>query len=242
MCSTFKWVLAAAVLDRVERAQLSLEQRVTYGSADLLEYAPVTRAHLAEGAMTIGDLARAAVVVSDNTAANLLLSKIGGPAGLTAFVRALGDTTTNFDRYEPHLNTNDPADPQDTTTPRAMATLMQHVLCEPEMPSTGSPSNGSPSSSGLSKNSRERLLGWLEQSETGRSRLRAGFPKDWRVGDKTGTCQRNAINDVAIATPPGRAPLLLVVFMSGGTAGIDVAEAAHAEIAALAARTLYAGA
>ena len=191
MCSTFKWVLAAAVLARVDRAELALPERVTYSQADLLEHAPATREHVAEGFMTVDALARAAVTVSDNTAANLLLAKIGGPAGFTQFVRSLGDPVTRLDRDEETLNTNDLlGDPRDTTSPRAMVGLMRRVLCGDV----------------LSPPSHERLLGWLRACETGHNRLRAGLPQGWIVGDKTGSGGHCTVNDVAIAWPPGRAP------------------------------------
>lgn len=217
MCSTFKWALAAAVLARVDRAELSLEDRVPYGPTDLLDYAPVTREHVAAGAMTIDALARAAVTVSDNTAANLLLARVGGPAGLTQFVRPLGDLVTRLDRDEPTLNDNAPSDPRDTTTPRAMVGLMRKVLC----------------GDALSPASRGRLLGWLRACETGNDRLRAGLPQDWSVGDKTGTGTRGAVNDVAIAVPPRRAPILVAAYLSDGTAGLPALVAAHAEIGRL---------
>jgi beta-lactamase class A len=220
MCSTFKWVLAAAVLARVDRAQLSLEERVSYGSADLLEYAPVTREHGAEGSMTVDALACAAVTVSDNTAANLLLGKLGGPAVLTQFTRSLGDLVTRLDRDEPTLNTNAPGDSRDTTSPRAMVGLMRRVLCGDV----------------LSITRRERLLGWLRACETGKDRLRAGFPQDWTVGDKTGSGPRNTVNDVAIAVPPGRAPILVAAYMSEGQAGLSVLQASHADVGRLVAR------
>ncbi len=222
MCSTFKWVLAAAVLARVDRTDLSLSERLRYGSTDLLEYAPVTREHLAEGAMTVDDLARAAVTVSDNTAANLLLAKVGGPKSVTQFVRALGDPVTRLDRDEESLNENQPGDVRDTTSPRAMVGLMREVLCGDV----------------LSSASRERLLGWLRACKTGKNRLRAGFPQDWRVGDKTGTGERAAVNDVAVAFPPGRAPILVASYMSDGHAEFETLVAAHAEVAWVVAREL----
>src|SRR5579863_4149375 len=117
MCSTFKWALVAAVLARIDRGEIALGERVTYGKADLLAHAPVTSEHVAEGAMTVAALAHAAVTVSDNTAANLLLAKVGGPAGLTLFFRQLGDPVTRLDRGEPALNANDPEDVEDTTSP-----------------------------------------------------------------------------------------------------------------------------
>jgi len=215
MCSTFKWVLAAAVLAGVDRGVQALDTPVAYGADDLLAYAPVTRAHLAAGSMTVEALAQAAVTVSDNTAANLLLARIGGPQGLTAFVRSLDDPETRLDRNEPTLNSNDPGDPRDTTTPRAMVGLLRRVLC----------------GDALLPVSRERLLGWLRGSETGRERLRAGLPSAWIVGDKTGTGLRGAANDVAIATPPGRAPILIAAYLSDSDARLPALHAAHAEVA-----------
>lgn len=220
MCSTFKWVLAAAILARVDRGQLSLYEHVSYGSTDLLEYAPVTRTHVAEGFMTIDALAHAAITVSDNTAANLLLSKIAGPSGFTDFVRSLGDFVTRLDRTETALNTNDPGDLRDTTTPRAMVGLMHRVLCGDV----------------LSPASRDRLLSWMRECETGKDRLRAGFPKQWTVGDKTGSGERGANNDVAIAFPPSRAPILVASYLSDGNAEHSAQAAAHADIGRLVAR------
>jgi beta-lactamase class A len=222
MCSTFKWVLAAQVLSRAQRSELSLDERVAYAQSDLLEYAPATREHVADGSMTVEALAEAAVTISDNTAANLLLAKCGGPAGFTQFVRSLGDSVTRLDRTEPLLNSNEPGDPRDTTSPRAMAGLMQQILC----------------GSVLSAPNRERLLGWLRSSPTGKNRLRAGLPPDWVVGDKTGSGSRGAVNDVAIAVPAGGAPILVAAYMSGGNASLQALEAAHADIGRLVAQEL----
>lgn len=220
--STFKWALAAAVLARVDAGTLRLEDRVPYGPAEVLAYAPVTRAHVADGAMSLEALARAAVTVSDNTAANLLLAKIGGPAGLTQFIREAGDRVTRLDRDEPTLNDHPPGEVRDTTSPRAMVGLMRKVLC----------------GDALSPASRARLLGWLRACETGKDRLRAGLPTDWSVGDKTGTGARGTLGDVAIAVPPQRAPLLVAVYVSEGMAEMPALVGAFAEIARLVARAL----
>lgn len=222
MCSTFKWVLAAAVLRRVDRGELTLDDRVPFGAADLIEHAPITSTRVAEGAMTIEALARAAVVVSDNTAANLLLARVDGPAGLTRFARERGDEVTRLDRVELALNENAPGDPRDTTSPRAMVTLMRAVLC----------------GDALSASSRGLLLGWLRACETGKARLRAGLPASWTAGDKTGTGTRGAVNDVAIAWPPGRAPILVAAYLSDSTADVGALSRAHADVGRLAARTL----
>jgi beta-lactamase class A len=222
MCSTFKWVLAVAVLRDIARGVLSFQQRISFGEPDLLEYAPAARTHLTDGFMTVEALVQAILTLSDNTAANLLLRTVDGPAGLTQFIRDNGDSVTRLDRIEPLLNTNEPGDPRDTTSPRAMAQLMRRLLCNQALPEPY----------------RDRLLSWMRACETGKNRLRAGFPRDWIVGDKTGSGLHNAINDVAIASPPGRAPVLVAAYLSGGSSTKDVLEATHAKVGNLVARQL----
>lgn len=222
MCSTFKWLLAADVLAHVDRGELELGQMVDYTAGDLLEYAPVARENLAAGSLSVETLCAAAVSVSDNTAANLLLGLVGGPRGLTTFLRNCGDTVTRLDRNEPGLNSNIAGDPRDTTTPRAMAGTMRKIL-------TGDV---------LDAASRARLLQWLKDTSTGYKRLRAGLPSDWVVGDKTGTGVNGAANDVAIAWPPGRSPVLIAAYLSDSTSPLDVLDAGHEAIAATVTRTL----
>ncbi len=214
MCSTFKWVLAAAVLAAADRGSLALDQRVPITPSDLLEYSPVTRARAGEGALTVAELAEAAVTVSDNAAANLLLPRIDGPPGLTQFFRALGDPVSRLDRNEPSLNTNVPGDPRDTTSPRAMAGVLAQAVAGPA----------------LTPASRERLLGWLRACKTGLKRLRAGLPATWDIGDKTGTGLNGAAGDVAVAFAPGRPPLFIAAYCSGSQATLDRINAAFAEV------------
>jgi beta-lactamase class A len=224
MCSTFKWLLAAQLLMRVDTAELRLDERTKYGSADLLEYAPSAKEHLNEGSMTLEELARAAVTVSDNTATNLLLAKLGGPHSLTQLAVSLADVVTRLDRNEPSLNTNLPNDPRDTTTPRAMVELMNQVLVGRV----------------LAPASRERLLGWMRACETGRNRLRAGLPADWTVADKTGTGENGACNDVALVMPASQSPILIACYISEAKAPLPVLESAHADVAREVARSLKA--
>jgi beta-lactamase class A len=215
MCSTFKLALAGAVLASVDAGKESLDRRVAYSSADLLSYAPVTREHAKEGSMTVGALCASAVEVSDNTAANLLLRTLGGPVGFTRFLRALGDEVTRLDRDEPTLNTNEPGDVRDTTTPDAMLATMKALLL----------------GDALSPASRRLLQGWLVASTTGAARLRAGVPPSWRVGDKTGTGANGATNDLAILWPPGRAPILIAAYSTGAKGSDDERSALLAEVA-----------
>ena len=222
MCSTFKWLLAAFVLSQVEQDEMSLDERLSYGPDDLLGYAPVAKKHVDRGWLTVSALCNATVTLSDNTAANLLLHRLGGPSELTAFLRQCGDNVTRLDRNEPDLNTNLPGDERDTTTPRAMAGTMNRILLGDDI---------------LSADSRARLTGWLKKSSTGLERLRAGLPGEWIAGDKTGTGVNGAANDVAIAWPPNRQPILIAAYLSESDATPDDLNTAHADIArAVAAR------
>ncbi|HEU5180685.1 MAG TPA: class A beta-lactamase [Candidatus Polarisedimenticolia bacterium] len=202
MCSTFKWLLVAQVLSRVDRGEERLERRVAYDAKDLLEHAPTTRARLGEGFMSVSELCEAAIEVSDNTAANLLLSSVGGPGGFTAYLRGLGDSVTRLDRIEPELNSAVAGDPRDTTTPAAMVANLRSLLLGSE----------------LSQASRKRLIGYLVGSTTGAAKLRAGLPGHWRVGDKTGTGANGATNDVAIVWPAPQKPFLVAAYLAEAAA------------------------
>ena len=226
MCSTFKWLLAAAVLAKSDNGQLHLDRRIAYTTADLLHHSPVTQAHLHEGSMTIKALCAAAVEESDNGAANMLLRFVGGPPAVTAYVRGIGDAFTRLDRVEPALNENLPGDPRDTTTPDAQIATMNRVLL----------------GRALAPPSRAMLISWMKNCRTGLDRLRAGLPKNWTVADKTGTGTgsgtTSAANDVAVGWPSGRAPLLVASYISGSTAPLEKQNAAHAAIGRIVAHFL----
>ena len=225
MCSTFKFLAAAAVLKRVDGGQEKLDRFVSYSEKDILEYAPVTKAHLPEGGMKLCALCAAAIEQSDNTAGNLLLDTIGGPVGLTKFARSIGDETTRLDRKEPELNSASPGDERDTTTPAAMCAEMQRLLM----------------GNVLSESSRHQLEDWLQHNETGAQLIRAGVSKTWTMGDKTGRCGNGATNDVAIIRPPDRAPIFVAIYSIGSTSSADDRAAIVAEAARAVVETLYNG-
>jgi beta-lactamase class A len=187
------------VLQLADQGKLSLDRRLAMTTQDLLSHAPVTARHVGKD-LTVRDLCRATLVTSDNPAANLLLRVVGGPAGVTAFLRASGDDVTRNDRDEPEVNRFDPGDPRDTTSPAAMAASLQRlVLGEVLLPA-----------------SRQQLADWLIDNETGDARLRAGLSKAWRVGDKTGSNGEDTTNDIAILWPlTGGAPWVLTSYLQG---------------------------
>ena len=217
MCSTFKFLAAAAVLHRVDQGKEQLERRVVFGQRDMIPYAPVTGQRLGAPGMTMAELCEAAVTLSDNPAANLMLASFGGPAGLTRYLRSLGDKHTRLDRNEPALNESLPGDPRDTTTPAAMLADMQKILL----------------GDALSPASRTRMQAWLDGCKTGDKRVRAGVPADWVVGDKTGTGAQGSTCDIAILRPPHRAPILVTAYLTGTKAPIEARDATLASVGAL---------
>jgi beta-lactamase class A len=225
MCSTFKAMAVSATLANVESGDERLDRFVRYSEADLLENAPITRVHVKQGGMALGDLCAAAITVSDNTAANLILASIGGPAGWTRFVRRIGDKTSRLDRTELSLNTCIPGDPRDTTTPAAMAADLRAVLLGGML---------GPITSNLLKT-------WMLACQTGLTRLRAGLPKDWAVADKTGNSVHGTANDIAIAWAP-KGPIVIACYLTE-TDGLtpEARDAAIADVGRLVAATFRPG-
>ncbi|HVY31516.1 MAG TPA: class A beta-lactamase [Polyangiaceae bacterium] len=206
MCSTFKLPLAGAILRRVDAGQESLSRRIEYDASALIDPSPITAAHLTEGSMTVEQMCHAMVTTSDNAAANSLLKAIGGPPALTAFFHDLGDTTSRLDRYEPDLNTYTADDERDTTTAAAMLHVTRALLVADGV---------------LSPASRQHLGDWLAAATTGLQRLRSAFPPNLRAGDKTGTGDNGATNDIAIAWRPSAKPLLVVAYSYGLPEDLD---------------------
>ena len=218
LCSTFKLLAAAFVLARVDRDEESLARRVIYARDDLVPHSPTTGEHAGGVGLTVGELCEAAVTLSDNTAANLLLDSFGGPAALTAYMRSLGDGVTRLDRRETELNEARPGDPRDTTTPIAMLEALRATVL----------------GTALSVSSRNQLAAWLVANETGDKRLRAGVPPGWQVGDRTGSGANGATNDVAVIWPPRRAPIIVTAYYAEARASSDERDAILSAVGRLA--------
>ena len=199
MCSTFKLLAAAAVLKGAGDDLAGLQQRIQFEKSDLVTYSPETEKHVGGDGMSLAEICEAAITLSDNTAGNLMLKQIGGPKGLTAFARSLGDKVTRLDRIEPDLNEAAAGDPRDTTSPNAMASNVKTLLL----------------GNALAPAARDQLTRWLIANKTGDTRLRAGLPPSWRVGDKTGAGRNGTNNDVAIVWPADRPPLIVTVYLTG---------------------------
>jgi beta-lactamase class A len=222
MCSTFKLLAAAAVLARVDAGLERLDRRFRFEATDVVVNSPVTKDRIGGNGVSLAELCEAAMTVSDNTAGNLILASLGGPDGLSAYARALGDPVTRLDRNEPALNEAVPGDPRDTTTPLAMLSNLRTLVL----------------GTALSGTSREQLTAWLIGNKTGDTRLRAGLPKDWRVGDKTGSGERGTTNDVGLIWPSQRAPIIVAIYLTGTPAKGEERNATLAAVGRAVASTL----
>ncbi|MBL8756769.1 MAG: class A beta-lactamase [Planctomycetes bacterium] len=235
LCSTFKLVLAAMVLDRAARGERGLDVRLAVTAADVLKHAPVVAAAVEAAAargsepalLALADLAEAAQTTSDGAAANLLLRDLGGPAAFNGFCRRHGDGVTRLDRYEPEMNDVRAGDVRDTTTPRAMAQLVARLA-----------------SGGLGGESWQTLRQWMVATKTGAARVRRGLPAGWVAGDKTGTGGGDGVtvkcNDVVWIEPPGRAPLVVACYYDTGVVA-DWPSATDEEVLAEVGRVVASG-
>ncbi|UYV16864.1 class A beta-lactamase [Porphyrobacter sp. ULC335] len=198
--SSFKFSLAALLLQRHAAGMIDADKRVTWTEADMLEWAPFTRERIAAGA-TLRELARATQTTSDNPAANILLRNLGGPAGITAFWRSIGDDVSRVDRYEPEMNNVPPAEFRDTTTPAAMARTVAKIVYGDVLPEA----------------ERAELKSWMVETETGLRRVRAGLPEGWVAGDKTGSSgligtEYNYIDIGFAEGPKGQPPITFACY------------------------------
>jgi beta-lactamase class A len=216
LCSTFKWLVAAHVLHHVDGERLSLNRRVSFSKASLMDWSPVTRRHADGQGMTIGDLCEAAITESDNTATQLLLDKLGGIAGWNGYVRSIGDPDTRLDRGEPSLNEALPGDIRDTTTPSAMAANLSRLLL----------------GDGLSPASREQLTRWMAATKYSGARFRSGMPDGWRLADKTGSgnAGTGAAGDVGVYWSPTGQPIVVVAYLAEAKVESKQQDAAIADV------------
>ncbi len=221
MCSTFKFLLASAVLQRVDRHQETLDHNIAIPPKPLLFNSSLTELHAGD-AMTIAALCHAVLTQSDNTAANLPLESIGGPKGITHFARSIGDTVTRLDRVKTSLNKSLPGDPHDAASPAAMTDDMNSVL----------PGNV------LSSVSREQLTHWMEANLTGLERLRATLPEGWRAADKTGSNGEHTSNDIAVLWPVGKPPIIIAAYITQCAGPESKRSAMLADIGRLARKSL----
>jgi len=195
LASTFKAMLAGAVLARSVSQPGLLDQHVRYEKKELVTYSPLTEKHLADG-MSVADLCAATLQYSDNSAANFLMTILGGPQAVTAFARSIGNTVFQLERWETELNSAIPGEVRDTASPASMAHSLQQLLLGNSLPAP----------------QRQQLDAWMRGNTTGDKRIRAGVPAGWQVADKTGSGAYGSVNDIGVAYPASGAPLVIAVY------------------------------
>ncbi|MFV8309093.1 class A beta-lactamase [Mycobacteroides chelonae] len=194
MCSTFKTYAAARLLQLADAGAIDLNTKVAIASDEIVVDSPITRGE-AGSSMSLGDICAAALIHSDNTAGNIMLRTIGGPTAITAFAQSIGDSHSRLDRWEPDLNTAVPADPRDTTTPRALCTGYRQIL----------------TADVLAIQARDRLLTWMRSNVTSSKRFRAGLPPGWTSADKTGAGDYGSTNDAGLLIGPAGQRVVVAV-------------------------------
>jgi beta-lactamase class A len=224
LSSTFKTLACAALLHRVVSGQEDLQRRVTFTKEKLVSYSPATQSKVGAIGMTLAELCEATITLSDNTAGNLILEAIGGPQGLTGFLRTIGDEVTRLDRWEPELNESSPGDARDTTSPNAMANTIQTLLF----------------TDALSAAARLQLETWLRGNAVGDALLRAAIPENWSIGDKTGAGGFGSPSIAAVLWPPQRGPIIAAIYITETDATFGERNAAIAAIGLAISRSVLA--
>lgn len=223
MCSTFKASLAALCLQRADRGELDLDERLSLNGVPLLPTSPVTSQQPPSGTLDIRTLCKSIVERSDNTAANLLLDRVGGPAAMTGFFRDIGDDVSRLDRTEMALNANTPNDPRDTTTPEAMARTVERLTL---------------GTSVLNEGARQQLVAWMRNEQNAKNRIRAAVPGSWTVANKPGTTPNGAANDIAALWSPNGPRFVLAVYIDTRLDSVRPSVAAIREVAQIALRQI----
>lgn len=195
VCSTFKVILAAAILKQSVQDAALLQKTLRYNSSELVNWSPITENNIASG-MSVAALCAAALQYSDNTAANLLMKQLGGPEAVSAYARSIGNASFRLGRWETELNSALPGDPRDTATPASMAESLRTLALGEALPPI----------------QRTQLNEWMLGNTTGSKRIQAGVPAGWEVGDKTGSGDYGTANDIAVLRPPGKPPIVLAVY------------------------------
>ena len=215
LVSTFKTVACAALLVRTDEASLQLDQRVIIDEADLVYYSPVMKDRTGPAGVSLKEACEATLHTSDNTAANIVLNAIGGPAALTKFFRSIGDIQSRLDRYETALNEAKIGDERDTTTPNAMVATLKKLLIDDDV---------------LSPNSQSQLKNWLMGNQVGDALLRAGIPSTWLIADRTGAGENGTRAITAVMWPPQRSPIIVAIYITETDASFSERNDAIAQI------------
>jgi len=212
--STHKALLCGALLHEQDKGRLALTDRTQFDRAALVEYSPVTEKFVAPASMSWQQLCEAAITYSDNTAANVIVKKLGGQAAVTQFFAETGDKVTRLDRDEPELNSAIPGDVRDTTTPVAVSQTLQKLTLE----------------EALKPASRAQLLQWMRDDKVADALLRSVLPAGWHIADKTGAGAYGSRSIISVVWPENGKPLIVSIYITQTEATLAESNAAIARI------------
>ncbi|MGY0216369.1 class A beta-lactamase [Endozoicomonadaceae bacterium StTr2] len=197
MASTFKTVACAKLLSDADSGKTALDSTVTVRQKDIVTYSPVTEKYIGKK-LSLREVCSATMLTSDNTAANIVLNAVGGPAAVTTFFQAAGDNTSRLDRFEPQLNEGVPGDERDTTTPNAIAHTLNTLLF----------------GNVLSTDSRQQLKAWMVNNQVTGNLLRSVLPEGWRIADRSGAGGYGTRNITAVVWPQDQPPVIISIYLS----------------------------
>ncbi|UDJ80229.1 class A beta-lactamase [Kosakonia oryzae] len=212
--STHKALLCGALLSQVDKGELALTDTTQFPRSSLVVYSPVTEKFVAPARISWQQLCSAAVSYSDNTAANLLAQKLGGPAAITRYLQTLGDSVTHLDRFEPELNSAIPGDLRDTTTPLAVSRTLQKLTL----------------GTALNPGSRAQLIQWMREDKVADTLLRSTLPAGWTIADKTGAGDFGSRSIISVVWPENNAPHIVVIYITNTKATLKQSNAAIASL------------
>lgn len=197
MMSTFKTLACAKMLRASAKGELDSHATTLINADELIPWSPVTET-LVNNTITVEKACEATMLTSDNTAANIVLKHIGGPQGVTLFLRNLGDNVSQLDRIEPALNEAKVGDLRDTTTPKAMVSTLNTLLLG-EL---------------LSDTDKAQLKTWMQDNKVSDPLLRSVLPQGWSIADRSGAGGNGSRGITAMIWRADRQPIMISIYLT----------------------------
>jgi len=213
LMSTFKALACAKLLADVEKGIQSFDTSMVIKESSLIAWSPVAEKRIGEK-MNLKQACSAAMLMSDNTATNIVLTGIKGPKALTQFMRSMGDNVTRLDRIEPDLNEALDGDERDTTTPNAMVKSLHKLLFGDV----------------LSHDSKQQLKQWMIDNKVTGSLLRSVLPKNWSIADRSGSGGFGSRGITAVVWSEQHAPIIISIYLTQTSASFAQRNKAIADI------------
>ena len=211
--STFKTLACAKLLADVEKELQSFDTSAVITKNAIITWSPVTEKLIGEN-ISLKQACSATMIMSDNTAANIVLTGINGPEALTKFMRSIGDKVTRLDRIEPDLNEALDGDKRDTTTPNAIVKSLHSLLFGDV----------------LSEPSKIQLKQWMIDNKVTGSLLRSVLPENWSIADRSGAGGYGSRGITAVVWSKMRSPIIISIYLTQTDASFALRDKAIADI------------